>query len=257
MTGNWLDAATDEEPEGSNAFIDSEIEAEDEQGAPEWLGVRWREIELHHQREAWIGLRRWVDWFAATFRLPAQTIPGCWFQHPGLVEELYAAMCLEHQVWASEEPGVAATTMWHHSLPGIVHRLHEATGNVQCSEQNGHIPLADLRPKVDEDQWAATLATRTLHKTVEHPETGTRGVRAVLIDHDGEEAATSRPAALVARTSEDTPQVQMNWGAATGWADEDIELLVTKAHNVVAVRWESSDDDGQTWSEFDTTEQEK
>lgn len=249
------DAETDAQDE-TNPYLDSGIVDEDDTQIPEWLGVRWREIELKDQREALIGLRRWVEWFTDTFTLRDQVVPDCWFRHPGIIEELYAAMCLEHMVWASGEPGVAATTMWHHYLPGIIDRLTRSTTDTGCTREHGHKHREPIIPQVNEQDWEAALSTRTLHKTVEHPQEGARGVRAVVIDTDGAEAATSTPHGLAARTSNDKPVIAAKWGAATGWADEDLMLVIEHAHNVSAVRWETSDDNGETWQELDTTEQE-
>src|SRR5699024_9896639 len=53
-------------------YLDPDIAAEwdeEDDELPEWFGVRWRDIDVEHQGEAWVWLRRWVEWFADTYRL--------------------------------------------------------------------------------------------------------------------------------------------------------------------------------------------
>src|SRR5699024_5332498 len=206
-------------------YLDPDMAAgwDGEGGAPpEWLGVRWRDIDVEHQGEAWVWLRRWVEWFADTYRLRRATIPRCWFQHPGIVEELYAAMCLEHKVWESKEPNVAAVTMWHNNLPPLVERLKAMTQEAGCEDHtsSGHIEPEPLAPEVDEDAWAATVGRRSVRTTIPRPQTGVRGVRAVVADEDGTELAYSQPVGIKARAEEEAPEAVTDWGARGGWSED-------------------------------------
>lgn len=51
-------------------FQDPRLAAQDAtSGPPPWLGTRWRQMPPEQQREAWVGLRRWVDWFIHEYQL--------------------------------------------------------------------------------------------------------------------------------------------------------------------------------------------
>lgn len=141
MTGNpWVDDEDDdtwlnqeipgpEQTDGEAAasplpYLDPEVEAAlAAEGPPEWLGTRWRTIEPGQQWDAWNGLRRWVDWFIREYRLTTSDVPACWYRHPDLTAELYAAMCMEYKVWEEGAPGLAPMMMWHPNVaqPGPVH----------------------------------------------------------------------------------------------------------------------------------------
>lgn len=247
------DQTGDQEDNGTPIpFLDPEIAAElEEDEIPEWFGLRWRDIDLEHQRQAWVWLRRWVDWFTDTYRLRSTVLPACWFQHPVMVEELYAAMCLEYKVWASQEPNVAAVTMWHNSVPAIADRLSSFTTEAQCGAEKGHVEAPRLVREVDEFAWEATLARRTVRTTLDHPREGLRGVRAVLSDHQGREVARSTPVGLTAREDHGEPKISAKWGAAGGHDDEELHLVIDNAHRVASVAWQVSDDDGGTWHGWD------
>lgn len=240
-------------------YLDPDIAAEwdeEDDELPEWFGVRWRDIDVEHQGEAWVWLRRWVEWFADTYRLRRATIPRCWFQHPGIVEELYAAMCLEHKVWESKEPNVAAVTMWHNNLPPLVERLKAMTQEAGCEDHtsSGHIEPEPLAPEVDEDAWAATVGRRSVRTTIPRPQTGVRGVRAVVADEDGTELAYSQPVGIKARAEEEAPEAVTDWGARGGWSDDELRVIIERGHDASTVRWQVSEDQGETWTDWSSEE---
>lgn len=131
--------ADDESAEGTPLpYEDPELTAElAEDDTPEWLGVRWRDIPVEDQPEAWVWLRRWVDWFTEEHRLSDALVPQCWFQHSDTRAELYAAMCLEHKVWEAEAPTVAGVVYWQSQLPGIYERLRQCS-HVGCANSGAH-----------------------------------------------------------------------------------------------------------------------
>lgn len=236
--------------------VDAGIEEELDEGEelPEWFGIRWRDIPVGEQREAWIGLRRWVDWFTDTHRLGTSVIPSCWFQHSGIVEELYAAMCLEWKVWALEAPNVSPVTMWHNYRGGIIDRLTAATSRTGC-EEGGHKPEHEMVREVDDFEWERVISRREVVQTVDHPEKGVRWVRAKLLDQEGDVVTQSKPVGLSARQSTDPIHVTTEWGAVSGWVDEQVRLVVTNGHRVEDLMWEHSDDDGATWRTWDDADE--
>lgn len=267
LDGDTSANTTADEPAGDGGdedgtlipYIDPDIgdELNDEDAElPKWFGVRWRDIDVEHQGEAWVWLRRWVEWFADTYRLRRAIIPRCWFQHPGIVEELYAAMCLEHKAWESKAPNVTAVTMWHNNLPPLVERLKVMTQETMCEDHTstGHIEPEPLAPAVDEDAWAATVGRRTVRTTIPRPQTGVRGVRAVVVDEDGTELAYSQPVGIKARDEEEPPEAVTDWGARGGWSDDELRVAVERGHDASTVRWQVSEDEGETWTDWSNEE---
>lgn len=247
----WLnDEPTDSEDgqdETPKPYQDAEVTAQlAQEGLPHWFGVRWREIALEDQAQAWTWLRRWVDWFTVEYHVSEVTVPACWFQHTDTTAELYAAMCTEQKVWEAEAPTVMTVMNWQSQLPGIYQRLRDCSHNL-CS--GGHRPIdrQQYLRSVDEDAWAEVVAGRQATTTFQRPGQGRRYVRAVLEDAEGETLGCSKPVGIDSRSSDAEPAAELAFTAAPGQEDEQLHLSIQRADRVAELRWEESTDQQQSW----------
>lgn len=136
---------------------------------PSWLGLRWREIPEELQQEAWVGLRRWVDWLIAEFKLSSVVIPPCWFRHSEIVAELHAAMNLEYKTWEEKAPTVNAMWMWLPQLQSMVYRLRSMVEELGTCKTGEHREPAPTRRDYNEELWAETVFTRRSTWTIDRP----------------------------------------------------------------------------------------
>ena len=148
----WNDASVN----GLPAFVDPDIGEElEEEGPPDWMGIRWRDIDESDSAEAWTVLRQWVDWFIREYSLTTSQITPCWYEHADVVAELYAAMCAEYKVWEEGMPGLAPMTTWHPHVQALKTRLAEITSKRQCAPTRKHHPdVEDLPFTYDQESWA-------------------------------------------------------------------------------------------------------
>lgn len=256
MAAGWLDESedqddsTDETKETPLPYVDAGVAAEmEDQAVPEWMGRRWRDIAVEDQAEAWVTLRRWVDWFTNEYRLPASAVPECWFRHGEIRAELYAAMCFEQKVWDAEEPTLAPSIYWQAQLPDIRRRLIEMTTATTCKEGQHQDKPAMVRA-VDEALWTATISSRRDERKVPRPAEGTRYVRAKLEDIRGEVLATTKPVGVQSVSEDQTPVPELSFSVTRGDADEVAELRVSQGHGVAWVTWEESADQ-QNWKDLE------
>lgn len=242
--------AANETEETPLPYVDPDVAAEmDDQQVPEWMGRRWREIAVEDQAEAWVTLRRWVDWFTNEYRIPATAVPVCWFLHPEIRAELYAAMCFEQKVWDAEAPTLAPSIYWQAQLPDIRRRLIDMTTSTTCTE-GAHVNRRAMVRAVDEDLWTATISGRTDERKVSRPASGTRYVRAVLEDNRGTVLGTTEPLGVKSLTEDQTPVSELSFSVTRGDADEVAELRVRQGHAVSWVTWQESTDQ-QEWKDLD------
>ena len=159
-------------PDGLPAFVDEDLQDElDAAPHPEWLGIRWRDIDDSDRAEAWTGLRQWVDWFAREYNLTTSQITPCWFEHADMVAELYAAMCAEYKAWDEGMPGLAPMTTWHPHVQALKSRLAEMVSNRQCAATKTHEPDPDDLPfAYDQNAWVRVRDAITT--TTDLPRTG-------------------------------------------------------------------------------------
>lgn len=151
----WKDAASPSEE--LRPFVAPDIEDElEDAGPPEWMGIRWRDIDDTDRAEAWTGLRQWVDWFIREYNLNTTHLTPCWYEHADIVAELYAAMCAEYKVWDEGMPGLAPMTTWHPHVQALKARLAEMVSQRQCAATRAHVEdEPDLPFTYDQDRWAA------------------------------------------------------------------------------------------------------
>lgn len=122
--------------------------------------TNWRTLTDAQAVEAWGALRDWVEWFVNRYHLPLSTVPACWWQHDGLVEELSALHCAHRAAFDPTDNGNGPIG-WHERLTLALPRLTRAyTGG--CS--NGHRNPPPLnRPPVDEEEWTAWITQSHAH----------------------------------------------------------------------------------------------
>jgi len=103
--------------------------------------VEWDSLDRADARDEWDRLVGFVDWLIDRYGV-AETVPGCWYRHPAILEELSAL----HAAWlgayldphAPADSGVA----WHDSLERVLQRLREwdRTGCAGGTHRD-HVPL--------------------------------------------------------------------------------------------------------------------
>lgn len=86
-------------------------------------------------------LTTWLDWLIATHAVDHRTIPPCWPQHPGLVEELSALQTAWHTAYAASAPGTAPLD-WHTRFDACRQRLTESTARTGCRPGAHRDPMA-------------------------------------------------------------------------------------------------------------------
>lgn len=69
---------------------------------------------------AWQQLRDWTVWLVNRYRLTLEDrLPGCWPQHPELIEELWALRAWRAEAYSREGNGQSAV-YWHQALVGFL-----------------------------------------------------------------------------------------------------------------------------------------
>lgn len=128
------------------------------------LGVHtidWRHLRDDQAREAWEGLRGWVEWFIVRYQVSRSVVPACWYRHDALVEEL-SALYVAHAVSFDPKDTGLGPINWHERLTLAMSRLSKAYSG-GCS--NGHTPFTPRTwiDDQDEDAWAAWITQSHAH----------------------------------------------------------------------------------------------
>ncbi|PXX53444.1 hypothetical protein DFR70_12755 [Nocardia tenerifensis] len=100
----------------------------------------WRHLDRVGAAQLWEELTDWVDWLRTTYQLGSR-IPGCWYRHPSVREELTALMAAHYAAYycdcespdlPTEEP-IAWHTQW---LWPTVERLTRNSDFSGCRPEN-------------------------------------------------------------------------------------------------------------------------
>jgi len=252
-------AGTDRPTDGQGTplpFVDPSVAAElSQDGPPAWMGTRWREIEAEHQWDAWNTLRRWVDWFVGEYRLGTSVVPACWFRHPDVTAELYAAMCMEYKVWEEQAPGLGPMMMWHPHVEMLQMRLRRMGDEAGCTKTGAHKEPEAYGARgayeidYDEADWLRWSSTEREHETVERPEKGVRYFRARIVDSDGAAVGTSNMVALGAAAKVEDIAAKLIVASSTPSAPR-LAVAVASGRDDLGVEWETSPD-GEVWDAQD------
>lgn len=231
---------------GPNPFRDSRVaQAEAAGGPPAWLGTRWREIKPEDQREAWVYLRRWVDWLVNEYRLYESIVPRCWFRHTQLVEELYAAMCMEHKAWEEGAASLTPMMMWHPNLEAMKTRLATAVGELGQCGKGTHKAEERIELEYDEELWRRTAYGRRESTTVARPPSDQEPhlVRARIYDDEGTEIKTDEKiVGVMPIQGAEHPSVLLRRDRTTATAESKIELEAEAIPRAKEVIWEKAED---------------
>ncbi|NWN87280.1 MAG: hypothetical protein HLX51_01845 [Micrococcaceae bacterium] len=233
-------------------YLDQEVAEElISESPPTWLGTRWRDIPKADQADAWNGLRTWVDWLIREYRLPTAVVPPCWYKHPDITAELYAAMNMEYKVWEEQEPSLSPMMFWHTNLQQMIHRLRDAVTNAGCVSGGQHRDESPGAHELDYDEadWNQQVTTAHSTEQFDRPDQGVLYVRAGLVDTNGETVAHSEPVGIKHHEADQSPNVEIEYLSTTShyntlqvhWSN------YSKAHRLT---WETSLD-GQTWEQHE------
>jgi hypothetical protein len=102
---------------------------------------RWRDLDPHTVRTAWLELDRWVRWFVSTYRLSTSVVPDCWWRHSELVAELYALQRAELASFGEADSGFGPLG-FHERIPMAVERLRTHTKAIGCVGLQSHRELS-------------------------------------------------------------------------------------------------------------------
>lgn len=231
----------------------------EETAYPEWLGMRWREIPVELQQEAWVGLRRWVDWLIAEFSINKSVIPPCWFRHSEIVAELHAAMNLEYKAWEEGDPTVNPMWMWLPQLQAMLARLRVFNGELGDCLNGDHREPDVVKRDYDEELWEQTVFTRTETKTLDRPELAGEAtfVRVRVVDDNGELVGESNLGGAGARRKARGESVAILTGdGVPGGSDAVLTTTVKQVPEVVELVWEKADAQDGPWTGFDDEDDE-
>lgn len=115
---------------------------------------------------ALVQLRKFVDWLNRAYQLPISTfaVPSCWYQHSGVVRELYALLAsyqLAYTTRIAQDASLPtdAPLIWHErALWPCLRRLREEHGLRECVATKRHTPGAQT-PITTDDAFAGAVQT--------------------------------------------------------------------------------------------------
>lgn len=227
---------------------------------PKWLGMRWREIPPELQQEAWVGLRRWVDWLIAEFKINKSVIPACWFRHSEIVAELHAAMNLEYKAWEEGAPTVNPMWMWLPQLQAMMMRLRGFVGELgDCANGNHKEPSLERR-EYDETLWEETVFARTETKSLDRPATAGEAtfVKVRVVDDNGEIVQeTNLGGAAAVRTPAGSGAAKLTGDGVPGGTDAVLTVHATQLPEGANLVWEKAENQDGPWMSFDDSDDEE
>lgn len=235
------------------SYLDAGMMGLNEEPAwPRWLGMRWREIPPELQQEAWVELRRWVDWLIGEFKLTKTVIPACWFRHSEIVAELHAAMNLEYKAWEEGAPTVNPMWMWLPQLQAMTTRLRMVVDELPCKD--GHHEESETVSRIyDDDLWEDTVFSRREARTIDRPdEEAVSYVRVRVIDDNGEIVAESGVVGAGApRHASGSGAAVLRGDGVPGGRDAVLEVMVDQVPAVGDVLWETAESADGPWASLD------
>lgn len=96
----------------------------------------WKEFPGTAAAELLTGLREWVDWYNGRYGVSAEArIPGCWYRHGPVVEELTAAWIAWQPAYCGHQTPTDAPAYWHERIlwPTIARIKKDTWGLSACN----------------------------------------------------------------------------------------------------------------------------
>lgn len=114
----------------------------------------WRHLDEPARGKLWIELRTWVDWFNGRYGVTEKSrIPGCWFRHPVVVEELTALWVAWRYAYIGQGEPNDSPAYWHERLlwPTLDRITSQPWGLGKCRAGHTDPVNIPLGPSTDED----------------------------------------------------------------------------------------------------------
>lgn len=138
-------------------------------GEPGQPVVRWTDLSAPAAADTWPRLRGWVDWLRRRYALDPKTLPGCWYAHGALVEEL-TALWTAHTAAYAADAHPASPASWHDTLARTLPRLRDWADRTGCTPA-AHHPDITTDPGEPDGLWQQHLTTDR-HTRTRPPEPG-------------------------------------------------------------------------------------
>jgi len=124
-------------------------------GVTSWC---WRDLGPTGTEALWKELTDWVAWIRHRYPL-ARKIPGCWAEHPELVEELTALWLAWQGAYQDRDAALTAPADWHDRwLPGVLHRVEHGPFATDCAAKHQARPNSAYAKREGETGRIATGA---------------------------------------------------------------------------------------------------
>jgi hypothetical protein len=95
--------------------------------------VCWDDLDPTTYPSLLSALADWITWFRATYRIPATVIAPCWFNHPGIREDI-GHLWTGWQLTRHPDAGVGMIGLdWDQRKDATINRLREATAITGCT----------------------------------------------------------------------------------------------------------------------------
>jgi hypothetical protein len=125
--------------------------------------VNWTALTAETAAEQWAVLAGWVDWLIDRYSL-TETIPGCWYVHPAVLEELSALQVAWLGAYCDSAAAAADGVLWHDMLERVLVRIreHDVTSCAAAAAHRADVEAATTAGSLSERAEAirADIAAR-------------------------------------------------------------------------------------------------
>ena len=117
--------------------------------------TRWRDLDAELAAGAWSELRDFVDWMLVRYEIPEREIPGCWWRHGSVVEELSALRAAWDASFDTDTDGGHGPIGWHERFTLCRQRIRDHYHG-ECA--TAHQDRAGRREMTSDEGWQAWVA---------------------------------------------------------------------------------------------------
>jgi hypothetical protein len=141
-------------------------------GVDVMTGWTWSAMGPMGAENLWRRLATWVGWLRGRYPV-SEALPGCWWRHPELVEEITALHLAWRAAYSDPTASLSAPIDWHaHHLPAFMSRVR--SWGVHCTDSHRDRPDSLYDPKgVDQpaefDTFVAADAKRRQQDATSQP----------------------------------------------------------------------------------------